>query len=190
MEVARKATLRDAWGEFSSVTDQANATQYKLVFEGPADDSAETLRLIKGIFLIDLSLSVEQAQQILSQVPSVILSVDSAIKAAQYQKKLSKAGAKILVVAPEGSAPPAEESPSETEGLEMEMSLDGNSTEDGYAIPEPRVYELPEEEAPDLESLIEESESIIPPTLRAQNPIIEPQKIDTTLSFDKVDDQG
>lgn len=77
---------------------EASSEVFQLVYEGPGDSSALTLQKIKGVFIADLDLSVEQIQKILLTAPVVIQSADTQDDLQAAFNKLNSAGAKVFIV--------------------------------------------------------------------------------------------
>lgn len=73
-------------------------TQFELRFEGPKDDSAPTLRRIKGVFVADLEFPASDVQRFLENAPIVIKTADSENDLKKTHELLEKAGAKVLIV--------------------------------------------------------------------------------------------
>lgn len=79
--------------------------EFKLVYEGAVDDSADTLRKVKGVLIADLELSIPEVQNILSAVPAVLKTTKSEDELTGLKNKLAAAGARVLIVKPAGEAP-------------------------------------------------------------------------------------
>ncbi len=77
---------------------------YKLVFEGLQDDSEETLRRVKSIFITDCELSIEQAQKALQEQPFTIKESDSKMSLEDLYSRLKLAGGEVLIVANQETA--------------------------------------------------------------------------------------
>lgn len=71
--------------------------QLQLIFHGPKDDSVETLRKVKGAFIGELGLSVEEVKQFLESTPTVIFSTVEASEAHRIVHILQHAGALVEV---------------------------------------------------------------------------------------------
>ena len=132
------------------MSDTEKNRKYELVFEGPGDQSPDTLRKLKGVMIADLELSIPEVQHILESAPLTIKRSDDQKKLSVYANALLSAGAKVLLVTrevPKLKEPPAEEQ----ESVEFEINLDQpEELED----PEPKVFSLdfdpdnaPEEDA-------------------------------------------
>jgi hypothetical protein len=74
--------------------------EYKLVYEGAVDDSADTLRKVKGVLIADLELSIPEVQTVLATVPAVLKTTKSEDELTNLKNKLAAAGAKVLIVKP------------------------------------------------------------------------------------------
>ena len=123
---------------------------YELIFEGPADDSPDTLRRLKGVFIADLNLSVEEVQSILQQTPATIFRSDDKNEVQRCLGALKSAGAKVLLVAPKSdtASAAAAEVPTEdnSDGYVIEFNLNDPAPEEPK---EPKTYSLdlnPEDE--------------------------------------------
>lgn len=79
-------------------------TDYQLVFEGAIDDSADTMRKVKGVLIADCDLSIPEVQNILSTTPAVLKRTSSEAELLPLKNKLSAAGAKVLIVKPKAEA--------------------------------------------------------------------------------------
>jgi len=77
---------------------ESEETELELIFEGPEDDSDETLRKIKGAFIADLELGVSEVQEILNSAPLTIKKSSSEDALRVYYKALKNAGARVLLV--------------------------------------------------------------------------------------------
>lgn len=71
--------------------------QLQLIFHGPKDDSVETLRKLKGAFIGELGLSVEEVKQFLESTPAIIFSTAEASEAYRIVHILENAGALVEV---------------------------------------------------------------------------------------------
>jgi len=71
--------------------------QLQLIFHGPKDDSVETLRKVKGAFIGELGLSVEEVKQFLESTPAIIFSTAEASEAYRIVHILENAGALVEV---------------------------------------------------------------------------------------------
>lgn len=78
----------------------SEANEFKLVFQGPADDSPDTLRRLKGAFIADLEMPASEVQSVLSQPESVIRTAPTEGELLALYKLLKKAGGKVLIVRP------------------------------------------------------------------------------------------
>lgn len=84
----------------------SEANEFKLVFQGPADDSPDTLRRLKGAFIADLDMPASEVQTVLSQPESVIRTAPTEGELVALYKLLKKAGGKVLIVRPLPAALP------------------------------------------------------------------------------------
>ena len=82
----------------SNVEPSGEDTLFDLVYQGATDDSVRTLQKIKGVFVADLSLSVPDVQRILDHAPSTISSAETKDQLEDARKKLSAAGARVLIL--------------------------------------------------------------------------------------------
>lgn len=101
------------------------------MFEGTKDSSADTLRQVKVIFLTELELPVERAQEILQNAPAAIRTGASADELEPFRKRLERAGAKVMIVSPAGAHPVDDqnESAEELPGASMEFSFELSDSE-------------------------------------------------------------
>ncbi|MBN8547842.1 MAG: hypothetical protein J0M12_00855 [Deltaproteobacteria bacterium] len=74
--------------------------EFELVFEGPADESPDTLRKLRTSLLADLGLSIPEAQEVLSNVPKTIKTSELEEDLKPLYAALKKAGGKVLIVRP------------------------------------------------------------------------------------------
>lgn len=81
--------------------ESGSSEQFELIFEGLQDDSEDTLRKVKGVFLTELDLSATRALEILQNVPSTIATSSVEDELAQQYTALKKAGCKVMLVRPE-----------------------------------------------------------------------------------------
>lgn len=82
----------------SEVDAHDSEALFDLVYEGATDDSARTLQRIKGVFVADLNLPIPEIQRILEHAPSTISSAESAKELEDAKRKLSAAGARVLII--------------------------------------------------------------------------------------------
>lgn len=73
---------------------------FELIFEGPADDSAETLRKLRTSLLADVGLSVMEAQEILKNAPRTVKTATVEEELKPLYAALKRAGGKVLLVRP------------------------------------------------------------------------------------------
>ena len=137
------------------MTEGKHEKECKLIFNGPRDDSPDTLRNIKGVLLADLNLSVEEVQNILQNAPQVIIQSDEKESLIPKYKLLHSAGA--LVTIQNGEAV-SDESADDDEEFVMEFSLEDLEAEEELSAAKkkkstPRVFELSEDD--DLQSASE-----------------------------------
>ena len=134
---------------------------YELIFEGPADNSPDTLRRLKGVFIADLNLSVEEVQSILQATPTTIFRSDDKTEVQRCLGALKSAGAKVLLVAPKSDSvavtPPATGSDAATDensdGYVIEFDLNDSTPEPPK---EPKTYSL--DPLPNEDGLSDETE--------------------------------
>lgn len=143
---------------------------FELVFEGPADESAETLRKLRTSLLADAGLSVTEAQEILSNTPKTVKTSQLEEDLKPLYAALKRAGGKVLIVRP------AEATNEKAYFLDLEESqLDDDLLKSLEALPgdeERHVHEV--DVAVDLtealQDLAPEEENI----LTAEKPSAEP----------------
>lgn len=90
--------------------------EFELIYEGPADDSADTLRRIKKTLVGELSFSIEETKEFLEKTPATLFTAEDEHSLDEYYHILRKAGARVYVVRPR-EAKKSNES-------EFEISLD------------------------------------------------------------------
>ncbi len=121
-----------------------SADLFELRFDGPKDDSAVTLRQIKGVFVADLEFPISDVQHFIESAPIVVKKAESEAELSEAFNLLEKAGAKVLIVNRKNEPAPLE--------LEFEEVLDQPMTElvqdDEVA---PLVLDLSLEDSPALE---------------------------------------
>ena len=74
--------------------------QFELVFDGPLDESPDTLRRLKGVFIAELEFTIDQTIQVLQKFPVTVKRSDSEQSLTKYFNALESAGAKVLLVRP------------------------------------------------------------------------------------------
>jgi hypothetical protein len=80
--------------------ETASLKHYELVFEGPVDDSLETMRKLRASLLADLGLTITEAQVALTTVPSTLKTAAVEDELKPLYSALKKAGGKVLIVKP------------------------------------------------------------------------------------------
>lgn len=118
---------------------------FQLVYEGPQNSEADTVRKIKSALLSKLNFSVDEIREIIEKTPSTIVTADDESALEEYYEELRLAGARVYIVR-------------EKKNIEIEFSLDDEETK-----PEPKVFSISEEneELPVYE-VSEEEEPIKP----------------------------
>ncbi|GEM_PF-6745200 len=118
---------------------------FQLVYEGPQNSEADTVRKIKSALLSKLNFSVDEIREIIEKTPSTIVTADDESALEEYYEELKSAGARVYIVR-------------EKQNIEIEFSLD-----DEESKPEPKVFSISEEneELPVYE-VSEEEEPIKP----------------------------
>ena len=86
-------SLVTLWGAVSE-----ELKDFELVFEGPVDDSPDTMRKLRASLLADAGLSVEQALAALKENPTTIMSADQEDQLLPALNAIKKAGGKVLIV--------------------------------------------------------------------------------------------
>jgi hypothetical protein len=139
--------------------------QYTLLYEGAVDATPETLRKIKGVFLAELEMPIEQIALILQNTPAEVISSSDA-SALEYPYRILKdAGSKVLIVSADGTPfnidSLTEEDTSIVFELEDPLSMEGELD----FIEQPKqdlpTYQLIEEPSLSLDSLMEEAAAVI-----------------------------
>jgi hypothetical protein len=74
--------------------------KYTIIFEGLNDDSPQTLQKLKGIFIADLELPIEEVKRILVEYPSEIYHSNSKQRALIITQAIEKAGGKAKLIDP------------------------------------------------------------------------------------------
>jgi hypothetical protein len=122
--------------------------QLQLIFYGPKDDSVETLRKVKGAFIGELGLSVDEVKQFLESTPTVIFSTAEANEAHRIVHILQHAGALVEV----GEDDDVHSGTESEQSYEFTLEFDDLAEESPKAKePSPtRIYTL--DFNPDLES--------------------------------------
>lgn len=95
---------------------------FELVFQGLNNDSPDSLVKLRGIFVADLDLPVEQARLILESAPAVIRSAEKEEDLKIISQKLQNAGAQVIIVRQVSSPTETQEptdQPSESAGIEI-----------------------------------------------------------------------
>jgi len=153
--------------------------ELELVFEGPEDDSAETLRKIKGAFIADLEFGVSEVQTILDSAPLTIKKSSSEDSLKVYYKALKSAGARVFIVkegtpvtvtpdTTKGSSQSQEEDSDNSIVMEFELSME-DEDEDNFepAVKKPaKIYCIEETSLSDLK----ESEEFLNGDTELQSP--------------------
>lgn len=179
--------------------------EFELIYEGPADDSADTLRRIKKTLVGELSFSIEETKEFLEKTPATLFTAEDEHSLDEYYHILKKAGARVYVVRPR--------EPKKSTETEFEISLDFEEEkkqtkvfdvseeailEENLPIYEPieedhsevskdsKAFVISDDEA-SLENLIsglaeEENEYILP---SVKEEISEPKKVDKIESVSK-----
>jgi len=94
--------------------------EFKLVLEGLADDSPDSLRKVKGALLADLGLTVPEAQRVLSSLPFTLFATSEETELIPWERLLHEAGARVTIVRPKKS--PSGES-AEPFGADLDFTL-------------------------------------------------------------------
>lgn len=144
------------------MTQDQSLNNYSLIFEGPTDESAETLRRLKGVFIADLELSIPEVQKLLESFPTIVRSASSKNELSRALKLIQTAGGKALIVQRAGDNDSERE---EELGDEVMFDLDLTAETEELETPkEPPVYSLdfdPDSDSSDLSSLnLEEADSL------------------------------
>lgn len=167
-----------------SVNDAAQ--NFSLVFEGLDESSPEALRAVKGILLVDLNLSVEDAQRILSSAPAPVKEAASEAELEPLRRKLTKAGARVLVVRP------TQDEEESDDGVELTFELDASEMFTRREEPGEKpvkVYELPVDEA-DISALSFDEVDAAASNEGTEPAIEEPPTIDLSTAGDLSFDEG
>ncbi|MDC0357623.1 hypothetical protein OAO01_02325 [Oligoflexia bacterium] len=94
------------------MTDPNSENNFQLIFDGPVDDSEDTLRKLKGVFLTNLELSVTEAREILENLPALVKQSETEDDLKPIYQTIKEAGGKVSIRAPkEAAAPTASTSP-------------------------------------------------------------------------------
>ncbi|MCB0330842.1 MAG: hypothetical protein KDD70_14315 [Bdellovibrionales bacterium] len=79
-------------------TGEPTEIYYQLVFQGPVDDSTDTLRKLRGALIGDLQLHAEKAKFLLENAPITIRESADQTQLIPQLKKLEGAGARALII--------------------------------------------------------------------------------------------
>lgn len=101
--------------------------EFQLIYEGPVDDSPETIRRLKGVFIADLELSSEEVQRILSEAPAVIRGAADQKTLEPIKRALSAAGGRVLIVTRQGTSDGSAQTGSPLLDLEKELWAHANA---------------------------------------------------------------
>jgi hypothetical protein len=82
------------------VSKQDTSDLFELIFEGPADDSKETIQKLKAVFIADLELSIPEVQNILQNAPATVCKNQSKEEITEQYQLIKKAGGKVLLIEP------------------------------------------------------------------------------------------
>jgi hypothetical protein len=75
-----------------------STNEFELVFQGPIDDSPDTLRKLKASFLADLEFEISDVQKVLDSAPTIILKTEDELQVKAICAKLKGAGALVSIV--------------------------------------------------------------------------------------------
>ena len=70
---------------------------YQLIFQGPKDESPETLRRIKGVFIAELDCSIDEVKTYLEQAPTVVFSTQQEEELRKVLQVLEAAGGLVTI---------------------------------------------------------------------------------------------
>lgn len=124
---------------------------FELRYEGPVDDSPETIRNLKAAFLVDLNLPMERVQEIMAATPTTVLTSDSKMEVEALLELIKHAGGRVALVQ---TIPETVDSFELTFETDDEEPIQTNEEEDLFD-PGIKTYELSEQDA-DTEELIPE----------------------------------
>ncbi|MBX7143671.1 MAG: hypothetical protein K1X79_04400 [Oligoflexia bacterium] len=139
---------------------------FELVFEGPADDSAETSRRLRTTLLADLGMSVVEAMDVLQNSPRTLKTAETEEDLKPIYTALKKAGGKVLIVKPTVSK--------NDDAYFLDMESSGGITDDLIASLESTPASEPDEDTNEKhyaldvtpESPLESTAPIIPEQVR------------------------
>ena len=135
--------------------------QLQLIFHGPKDESVETLRKVKGAFISELGLSIDEVKQYLESTPTIIFSTKEAEEAQRVLHILEHAGAVVAFEEENTECTPHEVQ----NDIEFTFELDDISEDTtlipGESVPAKptRVYTL--DFNPDIEDQSDESHPLL-----------------------------
>lgn len=78
--------------------DNSDNSEFELVFEGPKDDSPDTLRALKGAMIADLDFSISEVQHFLESAPLTIRRSQDLSELEVACNKLKRAGARLFII--------------------------------------------------------------------------------------------
>ena len=78
----------------------SDSKEFELVFEGPKDDSPETLTRIKGVMIGDCEMSISDVKEALENAPLTIFRSDNEKELKVHFSNIQAAGGKVLLVRP------------------------------------------------------------------------------------------
>ena len=135
--------------------------EFTLLFEGTIDSTPETLRKVKGVFLAELEMPIDQIALILQNTPAPVLTSNDASDLAHPYRILKEAGSKVLIVNANGTSfnldSLAEDATSIVFELEDPLSMDGDlDFIEQTKAPLP-TYQLGDDLELSLDSLMEEA---------------------------------
>ncbi len=123
--------------------DKAKEDEFELVFEGPQDESPDTLRSLKGALIADLEFSIAEVQHFLESAPLTIKRSDDVSELELVCNKLKRAGGRLFIVQRKDSAAQPE-TPEATATPESEVSFLG------FELDNQRVQSKPQEDVAEV----------------------------------------
>ena len=139
--------------------------KYTLLYEGAVDATPETLRKIKGVFLAELEMPIEQIALILQNTPAEVISSSDASALEHPYRILKEAGSKVLIVSADGTPFNIDSLTDEDTSIVFELEDSLSIEEELDFIDQPKqdlpTYQLIEEPSLSLDSLMEEAAAVI-----------------------------
>ncbi|MCB0330342.1 MAG: hypothetical protein KDD70_11770, partial [Bdellovibrionales bacterium] len=102
----------------------------QLIFNGPKDESPETLRRLKGVFIAELDCSIDEVRRFLEEAPLVIYSTEQQTELQKVLKIVEAAGGIVTIAGNANLSEAVEDSPA-SQPAESSESEQGDSKDEG-----------------------------------------------------------